>query len=64
MRYFWHGYFGILSMSRLLHVVPALDDDEHVVDADSEEEEGEDVVHGREEDPQGGAGAVSGGDAL
>ena len=38
--------------------VEALDDDEHVVDADPEEEEGEDAVHGAEHEAEEGADTV------
>ena len=43
--------------------VEALDDDEHVVDADPEEEEGEDAVHGAEHEAAEGADSVGDADA-
>ena len=39
-------------------VVVALHDDKHVIDANSQEKEGDDVVHGAVEEPDSGADAV------
>jgi len=54
-----HGPADVLhAVSLALQVVEALHDDEHVVDADAQEQEGDDVVHGAVEEAHGRAEAV------
>ena len=51
----WNATFKGELLLLLGESVEALDDDEHVVDADPEEEEGEDAVHGTEHEAEEGA---------